>query len=353
MSKPIPLSLLDLVRVRESRTPADALAEAQRTATHVDRLGFTRYWVAEHHNMEGIASAATSVVLAHAGQNTRRIRLGSGGIMLPNHAPYVIAEQFGTLAQLFPGRVDLGLGRAPGTDQATLRAIRTNPARAEEFPQDVLELMHWFAPPARDGQPRIQAWPAPGADVDFWILGSSTFGAMLAAELGLPYAFASHFAPDLLDEALHVYRSRFKPSARLDAPYAMVGAHAVCAPTGDEARRLFTTTQMGFCGILRNDRRLSPAPIADIDSYWTPREKAQVERMLSCAVHGDPAEVQAGLARLQARTQADEIILMSEIWDEEARRRSLTLTAQAWGLPAGEADPTDPGPGPTPGPAPI
>jgi len=330
MSAPIPLSLLDLVRVREGRDASDALAEAQDTAAHVDALGFTRYWVAEHHNMEGIASAATSTVLAHAGQRTRGIRLGAGGIMLPNHAPYIIAEQFGTLARLFPGRVDLGLGRAPGTDQATVRAIRQNPMQSEEFPQDVVELMRWFEP-AQPG--RIQAWPAPGAEIAFWMLGSSHFGAMLAAELGLPYAFASHFAPDYLIEALHLYRSRFKPSKHLARPYAAIGAHVICAETPAEAQRLFTTTQMSFCGIIRNDRRLSPPPIDDIAAYWRPGEEAHVGRMLSCAVVGDPAQVRAGLQKLQQDTGADEIILVSDIFDVGARRRSLALTAEAWGLP--------------------
>lgn len=326
----VPLSLLDLVRVRSGRGPADALAEAQDTAQLVDELGFTRYWVAEHHNMQGIASAATSLVLAHAGQRTKHIRIGSGGIMLPNHSPYIIAEQFGTLAHLYPGRVDLGLGRAPGTDQQTLRAIRTTHQRAEDFPQDVMELMHWFEPATEEGY--IRAWPAPGAQIDFWMLGSSNFGAMLAAELGLPYAFASHFAPDYLHEALHIYRSNFKPSRHLQKPYAVIGAHAVCAPTHAEAKHLFTTTQMGFCSILRNDRQLSPEPIADIEDYWSQREKQHVERMLSCAVHGDPDEVVEGLQKLQLSTQADELILMCEVWDPVLRRRSLELTAKAWGL---------------------
>ncbi|WP_395539697.1 LLM class flavin-dependent oxidoreductase [Neotabrizicola sp. sgz301269] len=329
MSAPIPLSLLDLVRVREGRDASDALTEAQDTAAHVDALGYTRYWVAEHHNMEGIASAATSTVLAHAGQRTSGIRLGAGGVMLPNHAPYIIAEQFGTLARIFPGRVDLGLGRAPGTDQATVRAIRQNPMQSEDFPQDVVELMHWFEP-AQPG--RVQAWPAPGAQIAFWMLGSSHFGAMLAAELGLPYAFASHFAPDYLIEALHLYRSRFKPSKFLAQPYASVGAHVICAETAAEARRLFTTTQMSFCGIIRNDRRLSPPPIDDIATYWRPGEEAHIGRMLSCAVVGDPAQVRAGLQKLQQDTGADEFILVSDIFDVEARRRSLALTAEAWGL---------------------
>lgn len=326
----IPLSLLDLVRVREGFGPEDALAEAQAIARHADRLGFNRYWVAEHHNMQSIASAATSVVLAHAGQGTQRIRIGSGGIMLPNHSPYVIAEQFGTLAALFPGRVDLGLGRAPGTDQATLQAIRTPPGAAERFPQDVMELMHWFAPADEPGY--IRAWPAAGAEVAFWMLSSSQFGAMLAAELGLPYAFASHFAPDLLDEALQLYRSRFKPSSHARAPHAMVGVNVICADTEAEARRLFTTQQMSFTGIFRGARGLSQPPIDDIDAYWTPVEKARVGAMLACAVVGEPDQVKAGLAALQARTRADEFIIVTDIFDPEARRRSLALTAGAWGL---------------------
>ncbi|WP_283178813.1 LLM class flavin-dependent oxidoreductase [Gemmobacter sp. 24YEA27] len=301
-------------------------------ATVADRLGYNRYWVAEHHNMESIASAATAVVLAHAGQHTKRIRIGSGGIMLPNHSPYIIAEQFGTLASLFPGRVDLGLGRAPGTDQATLRAIRTPVGAAERFPQEVMELMHWFAPADEPGY--IRAWPAAGTEVDFWILGSSEFGAMLAAELGLPYGFASHFAPDYLDEALHIYRSRFKPSAQRNTPWAMVGVNVICAETSAEARRLFTTAQMSFTGIFRGARGLSQPPIDDISTYWNIREESQVSRMLGCAVVGTPDEVKAGLKALQLRTQADEFVIVSDIWDPAARRRSLELTAQAWGLSA-------------------
>ncbi len=330
MSERIALSLLDLVRVREGFDAADALARAPETAALVDRLGFARYWVAEHHNMESIASAATSVVLAHAGQRTRGIRIGAGGVMLPNHAPYVIAEQYGTLARIFPGRVDLGLGRAPGTDQVTLRAIRTTWERSQQFPQDVVELMRWFEPAVEPGL--VRAWPAPGAGVDIWMLGSSTFGAALAAELGLPYAFASHFAPDMLDEALAMYRSRFKPSARLARPHAMVGCSVVCAETGAEARRLFSTVEQGFCGILRGDRRLMQPPIDDMESYWRPGEKAQVGRMLACAAVGDPGEVRAGLEALQARTGADEFMLMCDLYDPAARARSLELTAAAWGL---------------------
>ncbi|MCB5411531.1 LLM class flavin-dependent oxidoreductase [Pseudogemmobacter faecipullorum] len=330
MQTPVPLSLLDLVRVREGAGPREALAEAQSIAAHVDRLGFNRYWVAEHHNMQGIASAATSVVLAHAGQHTQRIRIGSGGIMLPNHSPYIIAEQFGTLAALYPGRVDLGLGRAPGTDQATLRAIRTPQGAAERFPEDIAELQHWFAPDDQPGY--IRAWPAAGAEVDLWVLGSSQYGAMLAAEYGLPYGFASHFAPDYLDEAMHLYRSRFKPSEQLAAPYAMVGVNVICAETEAEATRLFTTAQMSFTGIFRNARGLSQPPIDDIETYWTASEKAQVSRMLGCAVIGTPERVKAGLEALQRRTGADELIIVSDIFDAEARRRSLALTAGVWGL---------------------
>lgn len=330
MAHRVPLSLLDLVRVREIGGPEEALRDTAVTARCAERLGFTRYWVAEHHNMAGVAAAATSVVLAHAARDTTTIRIGAGGVMLPNHAPYIIAEQFGTLARLYPGRVDLGLGRAPGTDQATLRAIRTDMSRAEAFPRDVVELMHWFEPDDEPG--RIRAWPAPGTDVRFWMLGSSAFGATLAAELGLPYAFASHFAPGFMHEALDIYRSRFKPSRVLDRPHAMIGAHAVAAPTSDEARRLFTTTQISFCNMFRNTRGLLPPPIDDIAAYWNPREETAVGRMLACAVHGTPDEVVAGLDALQEDTAADEIILMCDVWDPELRRRSLRLTAEAWGL---------------------
>ena len=324
----VPLALLDLVRVRQGHDAAEALARAPQTAALADRLGYSRYWLAEHHNMESIASAAVSVVLAHAGQDTSGIRLGAGGIMLPNHSPYLIAEQFGTLARLFPGRVDLGLGRAPGTDPATLRAIRTTWERSEQFPRDVVELLHWFEP----GPAPVQAFPAAGADLAVWMLGSSTFGAALAAELGLPYAFASHFAPDLLNEALALYRARFRPSARLAAPHAMIGCSVVCAASEAEARHLFTTVQQGFCGIVRGDRRLVQPPLDDIDGWWTPREAAAVGRMLSCSVVGDPAQVAAGLDRLQAETGADEIIVMCDIYDPAARARSLELTAAASGL---------------------
>ena len=271
-----PLSILELVRVTQETDARGALDNARDLAAHAETWGYRRIWVAEHHNMPGIASAATSVVLAHLAAGTTTIRVGAGGIMLPNHAPYVIAEQFGTLARLFPGRVDLGLGRAPGTDQFTLRALRRPPEAAETFPQDVMELQAFLAP-AAPGQ-RIQAVPAAGTEVPLWILGSSHFGAMLAAELGLPYSFASHFAPDLLIPALEIYRARFKPSAQLDRPFAMVGVNIIAADSDDEARRLATTQQMSFANIFRGARGLSQPPIDDIESYWSPIEKAQATK---------------------------------------------------------------------------
>ncbi|MBR1213892.1 LLM class flavin-dependent oxidoreductase [Bradyrhizobium sp. JYMT SZCCT0180] len=253
------LSILDLVRVTEETDARGALYNARDVAVHAEAWGYRRIWVAEHHNMAGIASAATSVVIGHIAAGTKTIRVGAGGIMLPNHAPYVIAEQFGTLARLFPGRIDLGLGRAPGTDQLTLRALRRTPEAAENFPQDVLEVQAFLAP-AGPNQ-RIQAVPAAGTEVPLWILGSSNFGAMLAGELGLPYAFASHFAPELLIPALQIYRSRFKPSEQLDRPYAMVGVNIIAADSDDEARRLGDDAADVLYQHL--PRRARPQPAAD------------------------------------------------------------------------------------------
>jgi luciferase family oxidoreductase group 1 len=326
-----PLSILELVRVTQETDARGALMNARDVAAHAERWGFSRIWVAEHHNMAGIASAATSVVLAHLAQGTTTIRIGAGGIMLPNHAPYVIAEQFGTLARLFPGRIDLGLGRAPGTDQLTLRALRRAPEAADTFPQDVLELQAFLAP-AAPGQ-RIEAVPAAGTEVPLWILGSSHFGAMLAAELGLPYAFASHFAPDHLIEALMIYRARFKPSEQLDRPYAMVGVNVIAAGSDAEARRLATTQQMSFANIFRGARGLSQPPIDDIESYWTPMEKAQAQRMLARSIVGSPDTVRKGMAALVEETQADELIVVSDIYEHARRLRSFELIAEAAGLP--------------------
>jgi luciferase family oxidoreductase group 1 len=321
------LSILDLVRVRQNGTARTALDNARDLAGHAERLGYRRFWVAEHHNMPGIASAATSVVIAHIAAGTSSIRVGAGGIMLPNHAPLVIAEQFGTLAHLFLGRIDLGLGRAPGTDQTTTYALRRSLTNSDHFPQDVLELQAYLAP-AREGQ-RVQAVPATGTEVPLWILGSSTFGAQLAAELGLPFGFASHFAPDFLIMALEIYRARFKPSAQLSRPYAMVGVNVIAAETDGEARRLATTQQMSFANIFRGARGVSQPPIDDIETYWSPMEKAQAARMLQRSIIGSPDTVRRGIAALVAETGADELMIVSDVYDHEARLRSFELIAAA------------------------
>jgi len=326
-----PLSILELVRVTQETDARGALMNARDLAAHAEKWGFSRIWVAEHHNMAGIASAATSVVLAHLAGGTRTIRVGAGGVMLPNHAPYVIAEQFGTLARLFPGRIDLGLGRAPGTDQLTLHALRRTPEAAKNFPQDVLELQAFLAP-AAPGQ-RIQAVPAAGTEVPLFILGSSHFGAMLAAELGLPYAFASHFAPDHLIPALQIYRERFKPSEQADRAYAMVGVNIIAAGSDDAARRLATTQQMSFTNIFRGARGLSQPPIDDIETYWTPMEKAQAKRMLARSIVGSLDTVRKGMASLVEETQADELIVVSDVYEHAERLRSFELIAEAAGLP--------------------
>jgi luciferase family oxidoreductase group 1 len=265
-------------------------------------------------------------VIGHLAAGTTTIRVGAGGIMLPNHAPYVIAEQFGTLARLFPGRIDLGLGRAPGTDQITLRALRRTPEASDRFPQDVIELQTYLAPAVPDQ--RVKAIPAAGTEVPLWILGSSHFGAMLAAELGLPYAFASHFAPDLLLSALHIYRNHFKPSKQLQRPYAMVGVNIIAADSDAEARRLATTQQMSFTNVFRGARGLSPRPIDDIETYWSPAEKVRVKQMLFRSIVGSPAAVRAGLAELVAETAADELMIVSDVFDHSARLRSFELIAE-------------------------
>jgi luciferase family oxidoreductase group 1 len=309
----ITLSVLELGRVRQGGTRRDALDEARRLARHVESLGYRRIWVAEHHNMPAVTTAATSLVVAHLAAGTTTIRVGAGGIMLPNHAPYVIAEQFGTLATLFPGRIDLGVGRLP--------------ADAEHFPQDVLELQAFLAPVA-PGQ-RIEAVPGSGTEVPIYILGSSLFGAQLAAELGLPFGFASHFSPQQLDAALAIYRGRFKPSAQLAAPHAMVGVNVIAAGTDAEARRLATTQQMSFTNILRAARALTQPPIDDIDAYWLPHEKFRASQMLACSVVGSIETVRRGLDRLVERTQADELIVVSDVYDFDTRLRSFELIAQA------------------------
>ena len=319
------LSILDLACVPEGATAAEALRRALELAQHAERWGYTRFWLAEHHNMVGVASAATSVVIGYVAGGTRTIRVGAGGIMLPNHSPLVIAEQFGTLETLYPGRIDLGLGRAPGTDQRAMRALRRDPMSAESFPQDVLELQGLFGP-RKPGQ-AVEAVPGTGLDVPLWILGSSLYGAQLAAVLGLPYAFASHFAPAELMPALATYRAGFRPSAQLSAPYAMVGVNAVVAATDDEARRLFTSVQQGVTNLLRGARgRLQP-PLDDIAGFWTPAEEAQVGRMLSCSMVGSPVTVREQLSKFRARTRADELIVAAAIYDRAARLRSYELLA--------------------------
>lgn len=323
----LPLSILDLVRITQDTDARTALDNARDLARHAEGWGYRRFWVAEHHNLAGIASAATSLVIAHIAAGTERIRVGAGGIMLPNHSPLVIAEQFGTLALLFPGRIDLGLGRAPGTDQLTLRALRRGPGAAEEFPDDVLELQALLAP-AVPGQ-RIKAIPGEGTEVPLWMLGSSTFGARLAAELGLPYAFASHFAPDMLLPALQIHRERFRPSKQLERPHAMVGVNVIAAESEAEARRLATTQRMSFTDLVRGTRGLGKPPIEDIESYWSPPEKAQVMRMLARSVVGDPAQVREGLAALAAETGADELIVVSDVYYHDLRLRSFELIAEA------------------------
>lgn len=319
------LSILDLVRITEGSDARAALDNARDLGRHAEGWGYHRMWFAEHHNMPGIASAATALVIAHVAAGTQTLRVGAGGIMLPNHAPLVIAEQFGTLARLFPDRIDLGLGRAPGTDQLTVRALRTSSEAAQHFPQDVVELQSYFAPVA-PGQ-RIQAVPAAGTNVPLWILGSSTFGAALAAELGLPYAFASHFAPDQLMPALVTYRSRFKPSAQLAQPYAVVGVNIIAAETDAEARRLATTQQMSFIDLFRGARGLSRPPIDDIESYGSAMELAQARHMLARSIVGAPATVRQGIDALVAETDADELMIVSDVYDHSARLRSFELTA--------------------------
>ena len=321
----VSLSILELGRVRQGFDRKHALDAARDLAQHAETWGYTRLWVAEHHNMPGVTTAATALVVAHIAAGTRTIRVGAGGIMLPNHAPYIIAEQFGTLATLFPGRIDLGLGRAPGTDQATVRALRRDPAAADHFPDDVLELQAYLGP-VRPGQ-RVEAVPGSGTQVPLWILGSSLFGAQLAAHLGLPYGFASHFAPQALDQALAVYRERFTPSEQQAAPYALVGVNIIAADTDAHARYLATSQQMAFADLLRGARRLSQPPIDDIDGYWSPAERAHASQMLGCSIVGGPDAVRTGLAALLERTHADELMIVSDIFDPAARLRSFEIIA--------------------------
>ncbi len=325
----IPLSILDLAPIVQGSDASRALANSLDLARHAERLGYRRFWLAEHHNMTGIASAATSVVIGHVASGTSTIRVGAGGVMLPNHAPLLIAEQFGTLEALYPGRIDLGLGRAPGSDLATARALRRDPRAADTFPQDVVELMHYLEP-AEEGQ-AVRAIPGAGSRVPIWILGSSTFGAQLAAALGLPYAFASHFAPRMLFEAIALYRERFTPSGEpgaLEKPYLMLGVNVVAAESSEEARYLFTSLQQMFVNIRRGQPGPMPAPVADFESRIPPWERVQIEENLAASIVGSPSEVRDGLARFVERTGADELIISSPIFDHAARLHSYTLLDQ-------------------------
>lgn len=319
-------SLLDLVPVVEGGTVSQSLANAADLARHAETLGFQRYWVAEHHGMRGIASAATAVVIGHVAAATTTIRVGAGGIMLPNHAPLIIAEQFGTLDALFPGRIDLGLGRAPGSDQRAAQAMRrTLDSDPNAFPRDVMELQSYFAD---DGRTGIAATPGAGANVPLWILGSSTFGAQLAAALGLPYAFASHFAPDALDAALAIYRRDFRPSAQLDRPYAMAGFNVFAADTDAEAELLASSQQQSFVALRTGNPRQLPPPVAGYRASLGPQGAGILDHVLQCSAVGSPETVARATAAFIERTQVDEVMVASAIYDHDARKRSLAITAE-------------------------
>ncbi|WP_099865396.1 LLM class flavin-dependent oxidoreductase [Pararhizobium haloflavum] len=322
----IPFSVLDLSPVAEGQTPSDALAASARLAQRAETLGYKRFWLAEHHNMPGIASAATSVVIGHVAGATKTIRVGSGGVMLPNHAPLVIAEQFGTLDALYPGRIDLGLGRAPGTDMLTARALRRDlQASAENFPNDVVELMMLLGPedPAR----KINAVPGTGSNVPVWLLGSSLYSAQLAAMLGLPFAFASHFAPDALMQAISIYRDNFRPSEHLEAPYVMVGVMAAAAETDSEARYLFTSAQQQFVNLRRGTPGRTPPPVEDMDTIWSAGEKAGVEHTFTYALVGAPDTIAAKAEKFLRDTDADELIVSLPVYDFAKRMHALELIA--------------------------
>ncbi|EJK79794.1 LLM class flavin-dependent oxidoreductase [Agrobacterium rhizogenes] len=322
----VPFSILDLSPVAEGSTVSQSFEGSKRMAQKAEELGYNRFWLAEHHGMPGVASAATAVVIGHVGAATSRIRIGSGGVMLPNHAPLVIAEQFGTLEALFPGRVDLGLGRAPGTDMRTAQALRRNlDAGAQSFPNDIIELQHLFSP--ADENQSILAVPGNGAKVPIWLLGSSHYSAHLAAMLGLPYAFASHFAPEALLDAVAIYRDRFQPSATLDKPYVMVGVMGSMADTDEEAQYQFTSAEQQFVNLRRNVRGPFPRPRKDMDDFWTPMEKLNVEHTLRYAVVGSPATAEAKLSQFIKDTEADEVIISMPIHDIGARLKSVELFA--------------------------
>lgn len=323
----LPLSVLDLSPIVLGGDARTALRNTLDLAQHCEGWGYHRYWLAEHHNMPGVASAATSVAIAHVAGGTSRIRVGAGGIMLPNHSPMVIAEQFGTLEALFPGRIDLGVGRAPGSDPLAQRALRRPASAADNFPNDVIELQEWFLP--ADPDQRVRAVPGAGANVPIWILGSSLFGAQLAAALGLPFAFASHFAPAQLMDAIAIYRTHFKPSSQLARPYVMLGVGVVAAETDEEARHLATSLRQAFVNLRRGRPAPLPPPDDSFEQRITPAEREMLDAAAACAVYGSPDTVYRGLSAFVQRTGADELMLSSQIFDHSARLRSFEIAA-AW-----------------------
>ncbi|MGZ8346158.1 MAG: LLM class flavin-dependent oxidoreductase [Allosphingosinicella sp.] len=323
----VPLSVLDLAPIVEGSDAGTALRHSLDLARYAERLGYRRFWMAEHHSMPGIASAATAVALAYVGAGTSTIRIGAGGIMLPNHAPLIIAEQFGTLEALFPGRVDLGLGRAPGTDQAAAFALRRNLSSDEnQFPRDVVELMEYFK--SGEGK-RVRAIPGEGLAVPVWILGSSLFGAQLAALLGLPYAVASHFAPAAMMDAIRVYRERFQPSDQLDRPYVMLGFNAIAADGDEEAQLLSSSVQQAFVALRTGHPARLPPPLPGYAGTLPPQARAILDQVVSCSAIGSPATVRAAIRDFVARTGADELMITAQIYDHAARLRSYEITMSA------------------------
>jgi luciferase family oxidoreductase group 1 len=322
------ISALDLAKISEDRSIGETFAHSRELAQSLERWGYTRFWLAEHHNIEGIASAATSILIGYIAENTKTIRVGSGGIMLPNHAPLIIAEQFGTLATLYPGRIDLGLGRAPGTDRITMHALRRDQTEAGADFGDLIEELLGFFAPAQPGQ-KIRAIPGAGIDVPIYILGSSLYSARLAARMGRPYAFAGHFAPAQMTEAFAIYRRDFQPSSSLQEPYIMVGIPVIAAETDDHAEYLATSLKQAFLGMVRGDRRLSKPPVRDIDTIWSPQERMAVESMLSMLVTGSSETVRRGLDSVIQFTGADELIITSDTYEASERLRSYEFIAQA------------------------
>lgn len=326
--KQIPFSVLDLAPITQGSSAKDAFFHSLDLAKLAEKLDYHRYWLAEHHNMTGIASAATSVLIGYLAANTTTLHLGSGGVMLPNHSPLVIAEQFGTLNTLYPNRIDLGLGRAPGSDQQTMRALRRHMSNdIDNFPRDVAELVNWFD--ANDPNPPVRPVPGYGEKIPVWLLGSSLYSAQLAAQMGLPFAFASHFAPDLLLQALHIYRENFKPSARLEKPYAMVCINIIAADTIRDAEFLFTSMQQAFVMLRRGKTGQLPPPVQDMGQIWSPSEQFGVQQSLGMSLVGDKAKIRHGIASVLHQTQADEIMVNGQIFDHQARLYSFELAMQA------------------------